>query len=118
MDRNEIIQKLETLSSEFEELLIHFDQPKEGMSRMETVSFVSEQYSGIKDRVVDFRKQLEKDERDDRLSRDEEAFLVPAIREVALHCKARKGSKNVQELKSSIYDGQSYCSYWLAQLNA
>lgn len=118
MNRNEITEELNNLKSEFDELMPWFDTPKDGLSKQETLSYISEEYSDIKSKVMERQKELEKAERSGMLNQDESAFLVPAIREVALHCSARKGSKNVQELSSSIYDGQDYCSYWLSQLNA
>ena len=118
MNKAEITEKLNSLKSEFDELMPLFDTPKDGLSKQETLSYISRKYSDIKSRVMDYQKELERAERSGMLNQDESAFLAPAIREVGLHCAARKESKNVQELSSSIYDGQDYCSYWLSQLNA
>lgn len=118
MNRNEIAERLNNLKSEFDELMPLFDTPKDGLSKQETLSYISERYSGIKSRIMECQKELERAERFGTLNQDESAFLAPAIREVGLHCTARKGSKNMQELSSSIYDGQDYCSYWLSQLSS
>jgi len=117
MDRNEISEKLKLLKEEFDELMDLFDTPKNGLNKQETLDYISQRYSDIKSRVSEYHKELDKSYRSNRLNQDQSAFLLPAIREVSLHCKARKGSKNVQELSSSIYDGQDYCSYWMSQLN-
>ena len=118
MERIEIVETLNSLKSEFDELMPLFDTPKEGTSKKENLSYISEKYSDIKARIMDYQNRLEKEERSESLSQDEMAFLVPAIREVALHCAAPRGSKDERKLVSSIYDGQDYCSYWLSQLNA
>ena len=118
MDRNNISKYLKQLKSEFDELMPLFDFPKEGLNGSENLEYISTKYTDIKTRVADYHRELEREESSKKLNRDELAFLVPAVREVYLHCAARKGSKNRQKLVSSIYDGQSYCSYWLSQLNA
>lgn len=118
MNRSEITEKLKQLKAEFDELMLLFDTPKDSLSKQETLSYTSQKYSDIKSRVMEYQKELERAKRSGILNQDELLFLVPAIEEVSLHCAARKGSKNVQELSSSIYDGQDYCSYWLSQLNA
>lgn len=118
MERTEIIEKLKDLKYEFDELMPLFDSPKDGMNKQESLTYISEKYSDIKSRVLDYQKALEKDERAGKLNQDEIAFLVPAIREVALHCIAARGSKDERKLVSSIYDGQDYCLHWLSELNA
>ena len=118
MDRNEIVEKLLNLKAEFDGLMPLFDTQKSGLSKQETLDYISNKYSEIKSEVMQYQKELEKSARDSKLNQDEMAFLVPAIREVGLHCTARKGSKNTRELSSSIYDAQDYCSYWISQLNA
>lgn len=118
MNRNEIVDTLKNLEEEFNELLSLFDAPKDDLSKQETLNYISTKYSGIKTRVVEYHDKLEKAEKSGKLNEDELAFLAPAIDEVSSHCKAPKNSKNVHALSSSIFDGQSYCSYWLSELNA
>lgn len=95
MNRAEITKKLNNLKSEFDELMPLFDTPMNGLSKEETLSYISEKYSDIKSRVMEYQKELERADRSGMLNQDEAAFLSPAIREIGLHCAAQKGSKNI-----------------------
>ena len=110
MTKAEMARYLSDLGTQFHELMLLLD------ANSESLSLISERYSDIKERVSNYLAELEKKDKKGVLNADESAMLLPAIREVSLHCTARKGSKNIQELTSSIYDGQSYCSYWVSQL--
>ena len=111
MSKEEIKSEIDTLRREFEQLMRLLDES------LSNINSVSEGYSELIKRVNSRLKELQKLQNKDRLSDLEVAFLLPCINEVSLHCEARIGSKNTQELASSIYDGQDYCSYWLSQLN-
>ncbi|HEH9439785.1 hypothetical protein [Aeromonas sobria] len=104
--------ELENLKKDFSELMDLFDNSHAN------VSLISEKYSEIKVRVNERLIFLEKEEKSNTLNRYEICFLLPAIREVSLHCTARIGSQNIEQLSSSIYDGEDYCSYWLTELDA
>ncbi|HDY7997922.1 hypothetical protein BOO91_18765 [Vibrio navarrensis] len=112
MTKCNVKSELETLKQDFADLMALFDNQKQNMPS------ISRGYSEIKVRVNERLKVLEKADSANQLSETESSFLLPAIREVSLHCTARVGAKNLEQLSSSIYDGEDYCSYWLAELNA
>lgn len=114
MNKSEIKEVLIELKGRFESIFRLFDFPEDGLSPKENLKFISSQYSELKEYVNSYNAQLKKSK---NLSTDQINFLVPAIREVALHCNARKGSMNKVELSSSLYDGSDYCSYYLEQLD-
>lgn len=117
MSKKDVANKLKELKDDFLTLLMLFDSPKNGMNKKENIDFISQEYTVLKERINDKLLELEKRDKNAQLSQIELAFLLPAIKEISLHCKARKGSKNKSELSSSIYDGQDYCTYWISQLN-
>ncbi|HFG1940673.1 TPA: hypothetical protein ACGF6E_003467 [Vibrio cholerae] len=112
MTKINVKTELESLKKDFSELMALFDDSKSN------ISLISEKYSEIKVRVNERLKALEKADKANKLSQIEHCFLLPAIREVSLHCTAKIGSKNLEQLSSSIYDGEDYCSHWLTELNA
>lgn len=114
MNQSEIKEVLIELRNRFENVFRLFDVPEDGLSPKENLKLISSQYSELKEYVNSYDEQLRKSK---NLSDDQINFLVPAIREVALHCNARKGSMNKIELSSSLYDGSDYCSYYLGQLD-
>lgn len=79
---------------------------------------ISERYSEIKVQVNERLKFLEKKDKANKLNEIELCFLLPALREVSLHCTANIGSKNIEQLNTSIYDSEDYCSFWLTELDA
>jgi DNA anti-recombination protein RmuC len=111
MTEIEVKSELEYIKNEFSILMAHFNESKPDLN------YISERYSELKRRVKVRLTDLEKVEKSGKLSEVERSILLPAFREISLHCNARVGSKNSQELSSSIYDGEDYCSYWLAELN-
>ena len=117
MEKHQIKKSLEDLRIEFKEIFRLLDFPLEGLSTQENLKVISQRYSDLKDRVNEQLKELERRDRNNELSKDEQAFLLPAISEVSLHCSASKGSMNKQALSSSLYDGQDYCSYYSSQIN-
>lgn len=112
MTKMNVKTELENLKKDFSELMGFFDNSHAN------IAFISEKYSEIKAQVNDRLIFLEKEEKVNKLDRYEICFLLPAIREVSLHCTARIGSQNIEQLSSSIYDGEDYCSYWLTALDA
>ncbi|POG21504.1 hypothetical protein C2855_19635 [Aeromonas bestiarum] len=111
MIKSNVKEELESLKKDFSELMALLDDSKIN------ISLISKKYSEIKIRVNDRLKALEKADKTSKLSQIEHCFLLPAVREVSLHCTAKIGSKNLEKLNSSIYDGEGYCSYWLTELN-
>ena len=112
MTKTNVKIELESLKSDFSELMDSFDNSHENLS------FISKRYSEIKVRVNERLKFLEKEDKAKKLNEIELCFLLPAIREVSLHCTAKIGSKNIEQLSASIYDGEDYSSYWLTELDA
>jgi len=112
MTEIEVKSELENIKNEFSVLMMLFNESNTDLN------YISERYSELKCRVKDRLTDLEKVEKSGKLSEVESSILLPAFREISLHCTARVGSKNSQELRSSIYDGEDYCSYWLAEINA
>ncbi|OQJ89561.1 hypothetical protein EM89_023145 [Vibrio parahaemolyticus] len=112
MTKNNVVSELEVLKNDFSDLMALFDNPKQNLP------LISEKYSSLKTQVNERLKALEKAEKADKLNQTETNFLLPAIREVSLHCTAKVGATNLEQLSSSIYDGKDYCSYWLTELNA
>ena len=110
MTKMSVKTELENLKKDFSELMDLFDNSHVN------IALISEKYAKIKTLVNDRLVFLEKEEKVKKLNRYEVCFLLPAIREVSLHCTARIGSKNIEQLSSSIYDGEDYCSYWLTAL--
>lgn len=111
MTENKVKSELVNIKNEFSALMTLFN-----ISRTD-LNYISEKYSELKDRVKDRLNELEKVEKSGKLSEIEKSILLPAFREIFFHCNAKCGSKNSQELSSSIYDCEDYCSYWLAELN-
>ena len=116
MNKAEIIKDLKNWEKKFDEVFNLFDHPIDGLSANENLKVISVRYSELKSRIVDYSKRLEKADKNGQLNADEQSILVPAIREVALDCSARRGSKNRQELVSSLYDASDYLSYYLSQI--
>ena len=106
----DIEKELTELKTGFAELMDMFDEFESNKT------FISAQYSTLKQQVTNRAKELEKLNKSGELSPDEKHFLLPCIREVTLSCKARVGAIDKGKLSSSIYDGEDYCSYWLTEL--
>lgn len=113
MHKSEIKDVLIELQKKFDAIFSLFDSPSEGVSSKENLKLISSQYSELKDYVNEYHNTLNKSK---DLSADQRSFLLPAIEEIVLHCKARKGSMNKDELISSLYDGSDYCSFYIGQL--
>lgn len=62
MNRKEITEKLRNLKAEFDELMPLFDTQKDSFNKQETLSYISQKYSDIKSRVMDYQKELERAE--------------------------------------------------------
>lgn len=112
MTEIEVKSELENIKNSFSVLMVLFYEPKTDLN------YVSDKYSEFKRRIKDHLNDLEKVETSGKMNEVERSVLLPAYREISLHCNARARSKNSQELSSSIYDAEDYCSYWLAELNA
>jgi hypothetical protein len=117
VSKEEVTRELNNWKQQFSEVSKLFDSPLEGRSEEENLTVISQRYSELKARVLEYDKQLEKELTNGMLSELELSILVPAIHDVALHCSARKSSMNREELSSSIYDGEDYLTYYLSQLN-
>lgn len=117
VNKEEVTNELECWKKQFSEVLSLFDNPIEGLSTQTNLKVVSERYTELKNQVFEYDKKLEKAQKYGSLSEFEESILLPAIREVALHCSARKGSISEKELSSSLYDGENYLSYYLSQVD-
>lgn len=112
MTKTNIKKELERLKNDFSELIELFNNSHENFS------LISERYSEIKVQVNERLKFLEKKDKANKLNEIELCFLLPALREVSLHCTAKTGSKNIEQLNTSIYDGEDYCSFWITELDA
>ncbi len=112
MTKKNVKKELEILKSDFSELMDLFDNSHENSS------LISKRYSEIKVQVNERLNFLEKEYKANKLNEIELCFLLPAIREVSLHCTAKIGSKSIEQLSASIYDGEDYSSYWLTALDA
>jgi len=112
MTKKNVKKELEILKSDFSELMDLFDNSHENSS------LISKRYSEIKVQVNERLNFLEKEYKANKLNEIELCFLLPAIREVSLHCTAKIGSKNIEQLSASIYDCEDYSSYWLTALDA
>ena len=111
MTKADVQLEIQTLGNKFGALMKLFD------SNNSNLDIISEQYSQLKLNVKDRLAELQKMEKLGRLNDFGQNFLLPCINKVSLNCNARVGSKNKQDLSSSIYDGQDYCSYWLSRLD-
>lgn len=114
MTKQEIIEELSQLKKQFDKA---FEMVNTSNSKSE-LKATSEVYSELKTYVVEYSNTLEKRQRKAQLNDLESSILLPAISEVALNFHARKNSSNKAELSSSLYDGSSYLSYYLSQLNS
>ncbi|ENM5900777.1 hypothetical protein DX885_000855 [Vibrio mimicus] len=103
--------ELEHLRKDFSELLTLIEHSNLDISQ------VSTKYSDLKLKVAHRLKTLQEAEKSNKLSPIERHFLLPAIREVRIHCSARIGSQDPEQLISSIYDCEDYCSSWLSKLD-
>lgn len=113
MTESEIVEELKSWKVEFSEAMSLFEQA----SDKKIIKEISQRYSDLKKRITERSKELQKTDTFGKLNEQEKYFLLPAIKEVALHCNARIGSMNKQELSSSLYDGEDYLSYHLGNLN-
>ncbi|MPX97955.1 hypothetical protein EHW61_15045 [Salinivibrio sp. VYel6] len=107
----EIKTELQHLRNEFQSVMLLFDDFRRNVDE------ISRRYSQLKEQVKDRLKALEKLEKAQKLTKDEEYFLLPAINEVFLSCNAKVGAKDRLKLSESIYDAKDYCSYWLSELD-
>lgn len=114
MNKTQIRATLVELKERFDSIFKLFDSPREGLSYEQNLKLISSQYSDLKEYVNSYYKDLKGSQ---NLTEDQRYFLIPAIRDVSLHCSARKGSMNRSELSSSLYEGADYCSYYIIQLN-
>ncbi|WP_025539125.1 hypothetical protein [Vibrio parahaemolyticus] len=101
-----VFDELIGLKLQFDELMVSLTQTESGASVCNGV------YAHLKNSVKTRRDELS---RKKTLSFEEQSFLLPALKEVELHCVARSNSKNRQELISSVYDAQDYLSYYINQ---
>jgi hypothetical protein len=113
MTELEIVEELTSWKTEFSETMALFEQGDD----KKTLKEISKRYSILKERIVARNKEVKKAESQSQLNKQEKCLLAPAIREVALHCNARIGSMNKQELSSSLYDGEDYLAYHLSEIN-
>ncbi|WP_217540471.1 hypothetical protein [Vibrio metschnikovii] len=111
MTKDDVKKEILNLQSEFSELMELFNDYTNQLNT------ISSNYSELKVRINERLVELQKLDKLNRLNEYQRNFLLPCINEVSLHCNARVGSKNKQQLSSSIYDGQDYCGYWLSQLD-
>ena len=111
MTKENVKKEIANLQNEFSDLMALFEDYANQSNA------ISSRYSEVKVYVKKRLTELEKLNKLNSLSKYQNSFLLPCIREVFLHCNARVGAKSKQELNSSIYDGDSYCRYWLSQLN-
>ena len=113
MTESEIIEELNLWKIEFANAISLFEQG----SDKKAIKEISQLYSDLKKRILDRSNELEKADSLGKLNKESKYLLLPAIKEVALHCNARIGSMNKQELSSSLYDGEDYLTYHLSNLN-
>lgn len=114
VNKYDIKEILSELKEQFEAIFWLLDNPSEGLSPRENLKLISSQYSELKAHVNERSNKLQKSK---TLNDVQTNFLLPAFRDVALHCTARKGSMNKIELGSSLYDGSDYCSYYIGQID-
>ena len=108
----EIIKELTSWKSEFSEAMSFFRiEPNQKILKE-----ISNRYSMLKQRIIERLKELESMSANNMLDEEARTSLLPAIREVALHCNARIGSMNKEELSSSLYDAEDYLAYHLSEL--
>lgn len=79
----DIEKELTELKTGFAELMDMFDEFESNKT------FISAQYSTLKQQVTNRAKELEKLNKTGKLSPDEMHFLLPCIREVTLSCRVR-----------------------------
>ncbi|MEI5638979.1 MULTISPECIES: hypothetical protein [unclassified Pseudoalteromonas] len=113
MTESEIGEELTSWKSEFSEAMSLFEHAVDKKILRE----ISQRYSELKKRIIERSNELQKADSLGKLNEQEKFLLLPAIREVALHCNARIGSMDKQELSSSLYDGEDYLTYHLSNLN-
>ncbi|ELX4209572.1 hypothetical protein QJ367_004234 [Vibrio vulnificus] len=101
-----VFDELIGLKLQFDEVMVSLTQTESAISVCTSV------YAHLKNSVKTRRDELS---RKKSLSFEEQSFLLPALKEVELHCVARSNSKNRQELISSVYDAQDYLSYYINQ---
>ncbi len=116
MNKEEVFSELETWKHRFDDIFKLFDNPSEDMSENENLKVISDRYSELKRKIVEYDTQLQKSDNSGKLSECAASILAPAIHEATLHCSARKGSMDKNELSSSLYDGSDYISYYLSQI--
>ncbi len=110
MTKDEIKHQLMEWKLKFQEAFEILEQPDCDLD------LVSKKYADLKLLFKTRYEQLNKTSRNSKDITPEQAFLWPAITDVYLHCTARVGSKNKQELSSSLYDGKDYLSYWINEI--
>ncbi len=113
MTEFEIVEELTSWKAEFSEAMTLFERDTD----RQTLQDISKRYSSLKKQIVARDKELQKAESQGKLNKQEKYLLAPAIKEVALHCNARIGSMNKQELSSSLYDSEDYLVYHLSEIN-
>ena len=104
------------MSKIFDELIglkLEFNMVMEKITQVDIdISVGTKEYAYLKKKVKARCIELLRSE---ELNFEEQNFLLPALKEVELHCIARSNSKNRQELISSVYDAEDYLSYYINQ---
>ena len=101
-----VFDELIGLKLQLDEVMFNLTQNEPGISVCTSV------YAHLKNSV---KTRCDELSRKKSLSFEEQSFLLPALKEVELHCVARSNSKNRQALISSLYDAQDYLSYYINQ---
>jgi len=94
MTKLDIIKELTSWEVEFSEAMILFEED----TKNQTLKEISKRYGGLKKRITERLKELKRMDSQGKLDEQEKYFLLPAMTDVFLHCNARIGSMNKQEL--------------------
>ncbi|MGB0203550.1 MAG: hypothetical protein ACPF9K_00725 [Neptuniibacter sp.] len=113
MTEQELINELSALKEQFDKAFSILDASQ----TQSDVKTVSKAYSELKTYVVEYASELDKLQKSGELNELQSEILLPAINEVALHCRTPKNSTNKEELSSSLYDSSDYLVHYISQLN-
>ncbi|GAK85948.1 hypothetical protein BIY21_19275 [Vibrio ponticus] len=103
---NAVLNELTELKSKFDRVM-----DKLTLTDMD-LTVISAEYGQLKKLV---KSRLDELQQAAAMNVDEQNYLLPALREVHLHCVARGNTQNRQTLSDSLGDAQDYLSHYLSQ---